>query len=241
MVIKHLFVPNSVIRLGGTWRLFGRLLTIEMNTFRTTRRKWLQLRRRSEDEYRKKKEDSNFKIEMSGIKTSPKIRSDERAAVTKQTSNSESQPNQTFVQTQKVWKFKWGPWTIERPPEQTTNQGPGLLPSARHEFLLNVSINKIAVERGRGGPSVPDVWRKSPKKTSSREIQLEGTYGFLVRMNYNRLAGSVEVFLRQLRKTFLKLDLNLTELCSSNWGKTTVIEHQITSFQQLLTRIILQV
>lgn len=114
-----------------------------------------------------------IEIEMSGIKTSPKIRSDERAALTKQTSNSESQPNQTFVQTQKVWKFKWGPWTIERPPEQTTNQGPGPLPSARHEFLLNVSINKIAVERGRGGPSVPDVWRKSPKKTPSREIQLE--------------------------------------------------------------------
>lgn len=57
-------------------------------------------------------------------------------------------------------------------------------------------------------------------------------------MNYNRLAGSVEVFLRQLRKTFLKLDLDLTELCNSNRGKKTVIEHQITSFQQLLTDIL---
>lgn len=44
----------------------------------------------------------NFEIYTSEIKTSPETRLDERAAVTKQTSNSESQPNQTFVQTQKV-------------------------------------------------------------------------------------------------------------------------------------------
>lgn len=46
-------------------------------------------------------------------------------------------------------------------------------------------------------------------------------------MNYNRLAGNVEVFLRQLRKTFLKLDLDLTELCSSNWGKKQLLNTRL--------------